>query len=131
MRLILEALRTDEKLDDIEQSATNVSRTVSRRDMATQMSPESSHHSSPRHESSFSPSSPMLPVVELHSMHSSKPEVRDVQVDERVTVTKWYKKNRAIVPGRGSGNAREWKRKSVDMRAAGWDISDTEKTISK
>ncbi|XP_027094955.1 uncharacterized protein [Coffea arabica] len=128
---VYQALRTDEKLDDIEQSATNVSRTVSRRDMATQMSPESSHHSSPRHESSFSPSSPMLPIVELHSMHSSKPEVRDVQVDERVTVTKWSKKNRAIVPGRGSGNAREWKRKSVDMRAAGWDISDTEKTISK
>lgn len=121
----------DEKLDDLEQSATNVSRTVSRRDMATQMSPESSHHSSSRHESSFSPSSPILPIVELQSMHSSKPEVRDVQVDERVTVTKWSKKNRAIVPGRGSGNADDWKRKAVDVRAAGWDISDTAKTISK
>ncbi|KAL3514486.1 hypothetical protein ACH5RR_027203 [Cinchona calisaya] len=121
----------DEKRDDLEHSAANVSRTVSRRDMATQMSPESSQHSSPRRKSSFSPSSPILPIVEFESTHSSKSEVRDVQVDERVTVTKWSKKNRARVPGTGSGNTDDWKRKAVEIRASGWDVSDTAKSISK
>ncbi|KAL3505164.1 hypothetical protein ACH5RR_035005 [Cinchona calisaya] len=121
----------DEKLDDLEHSAAIASHTVSRRDMATQMSPKSSDHSSPKCESAISPSSPILPVIELQSMHSSKPEVRDVQVDERVTVTKWSKKNRARVPGRGLGNTDVWKRKAVEIRSSGWDVSDTAKTISK
>lgn len=101
--------------------------------MATQMSPEGSPQSSSRQQSSFSPSTtPILPIVEVQSINSYlKPEIRDVQVDERVTVTRWSKKNRVRVPGRGSGNADDWKRKAVEIRSAGWDVSETAKSISK
>lgn len=121
----------DEKLEGVECQGSDISRAVSRRDMATQMSPEGSPHSSSRQGSSFSPSTPILPIVELQSVHSSKPEIRDVQVDERVTMTRWSKKHRVLVPGRGSGNADDWKRKAVEIRSAGWDVSETAKTIAK
>lgn len=116
-----------------EDAANNISRAVSRRDMATQMSPESSNHSSPRRDSSFSLATPsILPIVELQSMHSSKPEMRDVPVDERVTVTRWSKKNRGKNPGRGSRNADDWKRRAVNYRSASWEVStEASKSISK
>ncbi|KAI8000655.1 hypothetical protein LOK49_LG09G02452 [Camellia lanceoleosa] len=86
---------TDEKFDSDKDAATNISRDVSRRDMATQISPEGSPYSSPK-RLSFSPSTPpVLPIVELESPKTSKLEVRDIQVDEQVTVTRWSKKHRA------------------------------------
>ncbi|KAH6788599.1 hypothetical protein C2S51_003605 [Perilla frutescens var. frutescens] len=123
----------DGKYDAAEYSANNISRAVSRRDMATQMSPESSNHSSPGRDSSFSLATPsILPLVELHSMHSSRPEMRDVPVDQRVTVTRWSKKNRGKNPGRGSRNADDWKRKAVNYHSASWEVStETSKSISK
>lgn len=131
MWLFIGFLHVDEKHDDLEHLATNVALTVSRRDMATQMSPKSSQRSSPRHESSFSPSSPILPIVELRSIHSSKPEVRDVQVDKRIMVIKWSRKNRTRVPGKGSGNTDDCKRKAAEIRSSSRDVSDTAKTTSK
>ncbi|CAK9135325.1 unnamed protein product [Ilex paraguariensis] len=120
-----------EKLDDIKE-ADNISRAVSRRDMATQMSPEGSHHSSSRMQSSSPPSTPSKPpIVKLQSVHSSKPEVRDVQVDEQVTLTRWSKKNRARIPGKCSENVDQWKRKAMDVRSNGWEVSETAKSISK
>lgn len=116
-----------------EDAANNISRAVSRRDMATQMSPESSNHSSPRRDSSFSLATPsILPIVELQSMLSSKPEMRDVPVDERVTVTRWSKKNRVKNPGRVGRNADDWKRRAVNYRSASWEVStEASKSISK
>ncbi|KAE8716337.1 Remorin family protein isoform 2 [Hibiscus syriacus] len=85
----------DENLDSVKDAATDISRTVSRRDMATQMSPQYSMHLSPKESPSFSRSnSSALPII-LQSIHSSKPEVKDVQVDERVTMALWAKKQRA------------------------------------
>ncbi|GMP71648.1 hypothetical protein CsSME_00029976 [Camellia sinensis var. sinensis] len=70
---------TDEKFDSDKDAATNISRDVSRRDMATQMSPEGSPYSSSS-RLSFSPSTPsVLPIVELESPKTSKLEVRDIQ----------------------------------------------------
>ncbi|GMP44262.1 hypothetical protein CsSME_00013276 [Camellia sinensis var. sinensis] len=112
-------------------AATNISRDVSRRDMATQMSPEGSPYSSPR-RLSFSPSTPsVFPIVELESPKTSKLEVRDVQVDERVTVTRWSKKHRARFPGRGSENVDDWKKKAVEVRSSAWEVSEAAKSISK
>lgn len=125
------AIHQDEKLEGAQCPGSDISRAVSRRDMATQMSPEGSPHSSSRQGSSFSPSTPILPIVELQSVHSTKPEIRDVQVDERVTMTRWSKKHRVRIPGRGSGNADDWKRKAVEIRSASWDVSETAKTIAK
>ncbi|KAI7980041.1 hypothetical protein LOK49_LG03G03107 [Camellia lanceoleosa] len=56
-----------------------VSHVVSRRDMATQMSPRDNTGSSPKGRSSFSTSSPsILPIVESYSNDSAKLEIRDV-----------------------------------------------------
>ncbi|XP_040995611.1 uncharacterized protein LOC121241829 [Juglans microcarpa x Juglans regia] len=118
----------DEKLDGLKDAGTDISRGVSRRDMATQMSPEGSSHSSPQRRISFSASTPCaLPILELQSVPSSKMEVRDVQVDEHVTVTRWSKKHRARFPGKSSEKVDDWKKKGVDAQSSNLDI----RSISK
>ncbi|KAK6938682.1 Remorin, C-terminal [Dillenia turbinata] len=120
-----------EKLDGNKDAATNISRTVSRRDMGTQMSPEGSTHSSPM-QRSLSPSLPsVLPVVELQSIHSSRLEVRDVEVDERVTMTRWSKKHRSRIPGKGSDIVDDWKTRAIEARSSTWEVAETAKNISK
>ncbi|CAH9124631.1 unnamed protein product [Cuscuta epithymum] len=60
---------------------------VSRRDMATQMSPDESIHSSPKERSPL-PSFPLpIPVEDEHNKHSAKVEIRDVQVDKGVSIS--------------------------------------------
>nr|GMD91429.1 uncharacterized protein LOC109170013 [Ipomoea batatas] len=123
------APQEDESRSD-KDSAANVSRVVSRRDMATQMSPEASPHSSPRRRSSFSSSTPsIVPFVEVQSFHPSRAEVKDVPVDERVTMTRWSKKHRARIPGILE-NIDNWKTKATEMHSAGREISET-KSVSK
>ncbi|KAF8377547.1 hypothetical protein HHK36_030929 [Tetracentron sinense] len=122
----------DEKLDSTNNAATMISRVVSRRDMATQMSPEGSTHSSPKERPSLSPSPlpSLLPIVELQSGYSTKVEVRDVQVDERVTVTRWSKKHRAHVTEKSSENIEDWRKKVVEGGSP-WEVADTAKCSSK
>lgn len=121
---------TDEKIDGLTDAATDISRTISRRDMATQMSPESSTHSSPK-RLLLSASTPALPIVEIQSVHSSKSDVRDVQVDEKVTVTRWSKKHQSRTSGKGSEIVDDWRKKAVDAQKSAWDITESTKTISK
>ncbi|KDP38327.1 hypothetical protein JCGZ_04252 [Jatropha curcas] len=122
----------DEKLDGVKDAATDISSAVSRRDMATQMSPEGSNHSSPSRRLSFSASTPSaLPIVELQNIHSNKSEVRDVQMDERVTVTRWSKKHRTRNQGKSSEIVDDWRKKAVDARSSAWDVSEAAKSISK
>ncbi|KAF4395334.1 hypothetical protein F8388_001721 [Cannabis sativa] len=122
----------DQNHDGVEDSGPNVSRAVSRRDMATQMSPEGSTHSSPKAGLSFSDSNPsILPLVALESGPSCKSEVRDVQVDERVTMTRWSKKHKARISGKGSEIFENGKKKDGDARSPAWDLSDTTRSISK
>nr|GLL48253.1 uncharacterized protein LOC109170013 [Ipomoea trifida] len=98
--------------------------------MATQMSPEASPHSSPRRQSSFSSSPPsIVPFVEVQSFYPSRAEVKDVPVDERVTMTRWSKKHRARIPGILE-NIDNWKTKATEMHSAGREISET-KSVSK
>ncbi|KAK9756468.1 hypothetical protein RND81_01G099900 [Saponaria officinalis] len=121
----------DEKNDDVKDSANSVSRAVSRRDMATQMSPEGSCHSSPR-RISYSPSTPsILPIVEVQSYCSSKSEVRDVQIDERVTVTRWSKKHKGRAPVKGSEDVNEWRLKAIEPCSSSWEMSESVKSLSK
>ncbi|XVE82800.1 hypothetical protein DITRI_Ditri16bG0034800 [Diplodiscus trichospermus] len=86
----------DEKLDEIKDAETMISRAVSRRDMATQMSPEgSSNHSSPSFCHSPPPILP-LPAVEnndQHHHHPSKMDIREVQIDKRATMTNCSKRH--------------------------------------
>lgn len=100
--------------------------------MATQMSPDGSTNSSPKMGPSFSDStSSIVPVTELQSAPTSKLEVRDVQVDERVTMTRWSKKHRARTAGKSSEIVDNWKKKDADARSPAWDLSETAKSISK
>ncbi|XP_022772882.1 uncharacterized protein LOC111315436 [Durio zibethinus] len=116
----------------VKDAATYMSRTVSRRDMATQMSPQSSTHSSPKGRLSFSPSTPSaLRIMELQSIHSSKSEVRDVQVDEKVTMTRWSKKLRARNTGKISEIVDDWRKRAVDTCTSTWDVTETANNISK
>ncbi|GFS30617.1 remorin family protein [Actinidia rufa] len=122
----------DKELDGDKDAASNISHAVSRRDMATQMSPDGSPHSSPGRRPSLSPSTPsFLPIVEFKSVQSSKFEVRDVQVDERVTVTRWSKKHGARFSGKGSEYVDNWKKKALEVRSSVWEVSEAAKSISK
>lgn len=123
----------DGKIGGVMDTATNISRDVSRRDMATQMSPEGSPYSSPRRRNSISLSSSMLPVAELQQIHTSKADVRDVQVDDQVSLSRWSKKSRARIPGRRSGSEMvdDWKRKALEVRSADWEVSEMTKSLSK
>ncbi|CAL1410757.1 unnamed protein product [Linum trigynum] len=129
------ANQEDSRVDSVKDAAADVSRAVSRRDMATQMSPASSNHSSPSKRVSFmasTPSSANLPIVEVQSARSSKSDVRDVEVDERVTVTRWSRKHRGRSNhSKGSESVDDWRKKVADCRSSAWDISDTAKSISK
>ncbi|KAL1315626.1 hypothetical protein AAHE18_16G272400 [Arachis hypogaea] len=121
-----------ENFDCFKDAATNVSPEVSRRDMATQMSPEGSSCSSPNMRTSFSASTPpVLPITELQSVSFSKMDIRDVQVDERVTMTRWSKKHRALFSGRGSENVDRWKMKETSSQSSSLDSSERSKTASK
>lgn len=76
------------------QDENGVTRVISRRDMATQMSPVDSPGSSPnrRPPPSTSPP-PILSPVEPCSHRSGRVEVRDVQVDKGITITKQPKRH--------------------------------------
>ncbi|XP_059289272.1 uncharacterized protein LOC132042773 isoform X1 [Lycium ferocissimum] len=109
----------DEASGVTEDAATGV---ISRRDMATQMSPEESLPSSPLRQSSFSHSTPsVLSIEESQSLTSSKAQVRDVPVDEQVTVTSWSKRL----------EIEDWKLKAGEIHSSSWEDSDTTKSISK
>ncbi|KAL1207751.1 hypothetical protein V5N11_000484 [Cardamine amara subsp. amara] len=118
--------------ESIKDDATDP-RAVSRRDMATQMSPEGSIRLSPERQCSFSPSSSSaLPILEILKAHSNRAEVKDLQVDEKVTVTRWSKRHRALYHGDSSkmrdhlhGNARDpqgltWE-KTEEARIISWE----------
>ncbi|XP_076921573.1 uncharacterized protein LOC143583028 [Bidens hawaiensis] len=122
----------DGKASGVTDAATNISRDVSRRDMATQMSPEGSPDSSPtrRISNSISMLSSTLPVEETRL---SKADVRDVQVDDQVSLSRWSKKTRTRMPGRRSDSAMadDWKRKALEVRSADWEVSEITTNLSK
>ncbi|OVA15668.1 Remorin [Macleaya cordata] len=116
--------------DGSKDAVTMSSQTISRRDMATQMSPEGSTPSSPK-RTSFSSSPPsLLPIMELQS-HHSKLEVRDVEVDDRVTVTRWSRKHGPRVPRKGFADVKDRKKRASETRASAWEIAETGLSKSK
>ncbi|MQM14804.1 hypothetical protein Taro_047743 [Colocasia esculenta] len=121
----------DEKLEGIKDAASTSPSVTLRKDVATQMSPQDSGQSSPKEEPHFSPSTASSPTIEELQSHFSKLEVRDVQVDDRVTVTRWSKKHIARGTDKSSSNIIEWKKKTVESRASSWEVAETSKCISK
>ena len=120
---------TDGKVGSTKDAETMVSPVVSRRDMATQMSPDSSTHSSPKDRFSFPPS-PSLPTLE-QQIHSGKSEVRDVQVDKGVTMIRWSKKHGAKTTTRAPPVVEEMDKDAGDIQASSWALAEPSKNIIK
>lgn len=119
-----------ENVQGVRDAATDISCEVSRRDIATQVSPDGSIASTSSRRS-FGESSPSaLPIVELHHLQSSKTEVRDVQVDEMVTVKRGSKKNKIKINQKQSEVSNDWKKKD-DLSVSAADVSETTKSMSR
>ncbi|KAK9053910.1 hypothetical protein SSX86_024985 [Deinandra increscens subsp. villosa] len=98
----------DDKAGSSVDTAINISHDASRRDMATQMSPESNPCSSPRKTTSSS-----ILAIDLPHVCSSKSDMRDVQVDDQVKLTHKY---RGQIPGRGSNIVDDSENEDSEMR---------------
>ena len=92
--------------------------TVSRKDTATQTSPELSRSSSPSARPSFIRSLSMQQAKERESCFSDL-EIRDVQMDDRVTLTRWSKKHVTQAT-----NILEWNKKAVDSKSPSWKSAE-------
>lgn len=117
------------KPDGTKDAATMISPAVSKRDMATQMSPEASSIVSSPRERDSSPSSPRpLTIMELQRIHRlSTLEIRDAESDDRVTTTRRSKR----LVDRISLEVGDWKRKSMDAHTSAWEVAETAKCVSK
>ncbi|KAJ8764540.1 hypothetical protein K2173_006280 [Erythroxylum novogranatense] len=115
----------DERFD----AENAVTHDVSRRDMATQMSPEGSNHSFARR--SYPPSIP--PEVESEKEHAAKVEVREVRIDKRSTMIRWSKSKRhgSCVSWKGSGGVKDYNQNRGEAWKSSWDISDAASDFSK
>ena len=120
----------DGGIESIKDSATSSAPIIVRKDVATQTSPDISRSSSPSMRSSFSRSLSAQQVKELESCFS-KLEVRDVQVDDRVTLTRWSKKHVTRGSDKNAPNIIEWKKKTMDSKSSDWEVTETTKCISK
>ncbi|MQM12582.1 hypothetical protein Taro_045501 [Colocasia esculenta] len=122
----------DEKLEGSKDSDFMTSPGIQRKDMATQMSPEHSTSLSPKQRPHFSSPPPTtFPTLEEFQSHISKLEFRDVQVDDRVTLTRWSKKHIARGTEKCSANIIQWKKKAMESRASSWEVTETGKCVSK
>lgn len=111
--------------DKAKEAESPMSRVVSRRDMATQMSPEGSTHSSLNGRSSFSTFCASMPTATTgsQSYNSAIVEVRDVQVDNDATITRPSRKQLSRKTKKGSSD--------VKILASPWDVASTTKNASK
>uniref|UniRef100_A0A1J3K0H2 Remorin C-terminal domain-containing protein n=1 Tax=Noccaea caerulescens TaxID=107243 RepID=A0A1J3K0H2_NOCCA len=124
-------LSQDEIHESIKDAATDA-RAVSRRDMATQMSPEGSIRLSPERQcSSFSPSSPTArSIVEILNARTKRAEAKDLQVDEKVTVTRWSKRHRALYHGDSSKMRDHLHGEARDPQGLAWAKTEEARIIS-
>lgn len=121
----------NENFKFIEEGTKSTSMAVLRKDVGIQMTPNGSTQSSPKHESSFLPSPSVVNTIEELESHFSKLDIRDVQVDDHVTLTRWTKKQIARGFDKRSTNTIEWKRKTVEAKPTGFEVSGTAKCLSK
>ncbi|EEF38786.1 uncharacterized protein LOC8262905 [Ricinus communis] len=117
----------DEKVDGINDAENTVTRVISRRDMATQMSPEGSTCSSPRERSSSPPS---IPPVE-QSDHPAKLEIREVQVDKRATLVSRTTRHGSRRSKKGLPDVQDINQNASDSRISLWNVSEASSEFSK
>lgn len=114
----------DYKLDSTKGEEALVSRTVSRRDMATQMSPEGSSHSSSKGRLSFSALTSGIStfLIPDRSTPAAKDEIRDVQVDKGTTTSRHSKKQ---------GMRKVKNSTNVDDLPFPWSIAEASRNTSR
>jgi len=118
-----------EQVEITEDSATTFASMISRKGAATQTSPELSGSSSPNTRPTFTRSRSTQQVKESENCFSDL-EIRDVQMDDRVTLTRWSKKNVTRSFNKNSTNIIEWKEKTVESKSSSWGFAEA-KCISK
>ncbi|XP_037441790.1 uncharacterized protein LOC119310026 isoform X1 [Triticum dicoccoides] len=118
----------DEEAEFVEDSAPIITPITSRKDTATQTSPDLSRSSSPSARPSFVRSFSMQQAKERESCFSDL-EIRDVQMDERVSLTRWSKKHVTQGSNKNSTNMLEWNKKTVDSKSSSWESSETKCTL--
>jgi hypothetical protein len=94
------------------------------------MSPEDNISSSPKARHSCS-SLPSRHLIQEANSHIPKPEIRDVQVDDQVTVTRWSRRHVTRGSDKRSTNIVEWRKKTVETRAPSFDEKEREGCMSK
>ncbi|KAF5736151.1 Remorin family protein putative isoform 1 [Tripterygium wilfordii] len=113
----------DEKVDDMKDAETMVSRVVSRRDMANQMSPNNTS-SSPRVRSSSPPT--ILP-----DDHPARMEIREVQVDKQATIISSPERRGPYAPKKGFPDVVDFNRNAPCACVSTWETSETATNVSK
>ncbi|POO02808.1 Remorin, C-terminal [Trema orientale] len=111
----------------------SVSRAVSQRDMANQMSPKDCVHSSNVGRSSFASSPPaLLSIMEQQSDHSGKLEVKDVQVDKRATMIRWSRRRGIRISRKGQADVNnDFNENALGVSASSFDVSEAAMDKSK
>nr|GMD96333.1 Remorin, C-terminal protein [Ipomoea batatas] len=110
----------------------NIPHFVSRKDMATQMRPKASPQSSPMRCSLSPTEQPSIqPIMEVQSVLSSKADIRNVLVDEQVTLTRWRKKHKVRIP-QGSLDIVDYRKsKPVGTHSGVREVLETAHSLSK
>nr|GME00205.1 uncharacterized protein LOC109153143 isoform X2 [Ipomoea batatas] len=110
----------------------NIPHVVSRKDIASQMRPKASPQSSPmRCSSSLTERPSIQPIMEVQSVLSSKADIRNVLVDEQVTLTRWRKKHKVRNP-RGSLDIVDYRKsKPVGTHSGVREVLETAHSLSK
>ncbi|KAJ1254439.1 hypothetical protein BS78_K062400 [Paspalum vaginatum] len=127
---ISEETTQDDKLHGQRETTSTISSPIIKKDVATQMSPEDSISSSPKARHSCS-SLPSGHVRKEANSHMLKPEIRDVEVDDQVTVTRWSKRHVTRGSDKRSTNIIEWRKKTIETRAPSFDEKERERCMSK
>ncbi|CAN1220948.1 Remorin 4.1 [Linum grandiflorum] len=109
----------DERVEELMEGEMAVSRVISRRDMATQMSPDS--HSSPRGS----------PISSESSEHPPKMEIREVQVDKKVTMTSCSMKLSSSSMRRLPCSVDFHENAIVATNSSSWDIAEAVSDLSR
>ncbi|KAJ6366867.1 hypothetical protein OIU77_003278 [Salix suchowensis] len=118
-----------EKKEGIDDANNTVDRIISRRDMATQMSPVGSSPSSCRGSSSSTPS--ISPVQAPASDNHGKLDIREFQVDKRATVIRWSERPGSRRIKRGQPDVKDFNPNAADAHSSYLDISEAVSDFSK
>uniref|UniRef100_A0A0D9XEG5 Remorin C-terminal domain-containing protein n=1 Tax=Leersia perrieri TaxID=77586 RepID=A0A0D9XEG5_9ORYZ len=118
----------DEQVGIAENSVSVITPIILRKDAATQTSPNLSRSTSP------SVSTPFIHLLTTHQVREKEScfsdVIRDVHIDDRVTLTRWSKKHDTRASSKNSTNVLEVKKKTVESKSSSWELTEA-KSISK